>query len=102
MKIPGTKNIKPVHRDNPPDPVIEKDEPAPEKLDLIKGVTLTRLKMDGVSKPCALYDGDAPSKGAKIAFKLDNGVVYSGIVADATSADGNVLVEFKDGITPVS
>lgn len=96
------KNVKPVHRDAPPEPVVLKDEPAPEKLDLIKGVTLTRTKLDGVSAPCAIYDGDAPRKGTKIAFKLDNGVTYTGTVAGVTEADGNVLVEFKDGITPVS
>jgi len=65
-----------------------------------KGVTLTRLTQDGVSSPCALYRGSAPAKGDKIKFKLANGITYAGIVADATEADGEVLVEFKNGIQP--
>ncbi|MBO29081.1 MAG: hypothetical protein CML61_10070 [Rhodobacteraceae bacterium] len=55
----------------------------------------------GVSHPALLYSGEAPQKGASIKFILDNGVEYEGTVADATASDGNVLVEFKDGITPV-
>ena len=78
-----------------------KGVPAKKKPELIEGVTLTRIDYSGVSSPCALYDGAAPEKGERISFKLDNGITYSGIVADATEADGNVLVEFEDGITPV-
>ncbi|MBM2293745.1 hypothetical protein JQX09_17590 [Sulfitobacter pseudonitzschiae] len=69
---------------------------------LIPGVSLTRIHHDGHSPPCALYDGTAPEKGDRISFKLANGVTYTGVVADATEADGNVLVEFVDGIKPVS
>ena len=34
-------------------------------------------------------------------FAMPNGVTYSGTVADSTEADGEVLVEFTDGILPV-
>ena len=78
-----------------------KGVPKKGKPDLIKGVTLTRINQGGVSAPCALYDGEVPKKDERITFKLDNGVTYTGIVADATEADGTVLVEFKDGIAPV-
>lgn len=67
----------------------------------IKGARIVRINNDGVSAPCIVYDGEEPAKGSTIKFELDNGVTYSGKVADVTSADGNVLVEFKDGIVPV-
>lgn len=76
--------------------------PKKKKSPLIEGVTLTRIREDGHSSPCALYDGTAPEKGERISFKLANDVIYTGVVADATEADGNVLVEFVNGIKPVS
>ena len=76
--------------------------PKKKKPELIAGVKLTRVGPGtGVSTPAALYDGKAPKVGQRLHFKLANGVTYTGIVADATEADGNVLVEFKDGIKPV-
>jgi hypothetical protein len=56
---------------------------------------------DGHSPPCLSYDGLAPSAGQEIRFALENGVTYYGIVADAVEAEGNVFVEFLDGILPV-
>jgi len=84
-----------------PAPAASPDVAKAKKPELTKGVTLTRIKTDGVSAPCALFDGEAPRKGERLTFKLKNGVTYTGLVADATEADGNVLVEFKDGIAPV-
>lgn len=67
---------------------------------VIDDVQIVRTKQDGISPPCALYKGTAPDVGATIKFRLDNGVVYSGVVAEVTDAAGEVLVEFKDGIQP--
>jgi len=101
MKILGTKKIKPVHRDNPPEPVVVKDEPAPEKLELITGARLIRMPRGDQRYPAALYASTkAPAKGSKINLKMDNGTIYSGTVHDSTEADGEVLVEFRDGLTP--
>lgn len=76
-------------------------EPVKEPT-LIVGAKIVRLgRGDGHSPPCLLYDGAAPYKGEQVTFTLDNGVKYTGSVADAVEVDGNVFVEFKDGITPV-
>jgi len=53
------------------------------------------------STPAMIYKGDVPEKGAVMQFLMPNGVTYSGTVADVTEADGEVLVEFTDGILPV-
>ncbi len=71
------------------------------KPDEIEGVTLTSIRTPGRSEPAARFKGNAPEKGKTIRFTLSNGVTYSGTVADATDADGEVLVEFKDGLTPI-
>jgi len=44
---------------------------------------------------------DVPEKGDVMQFTMSNGVTYSGTVADATEADGEVLVEFISGLVPV-
>jgi predicted transcriptional regulator len=48
--------------------------------------------------PAAIYDGSAPKKGSTIKLRLGNGTLYAGEVYDATEAEGQVLVEFVDGI----
>jgi len=48
-----------------------------------------------------IYKGDVPEKGAVMQFAMPNGVTYSGTVADATEAGGEVLVEFTSGLVPV-
>jgi hypothetical protein len=48
-----------------------------------------------------IYKGDVPEKGAVMQFAMPNSVTYSGTVADATEAGGEVLVEFTNGILPV-
>lgn len=54
----------------------------------------------GPDHPAVLFKGDVPTKGGKLYVRLDNGFVYSGIVADATDVEGEVLVEFRDGLAP--
>jgi hypothetical protein len=73
---------------------------APEKpKGPIKGARLIRIARGDVRYPAAIYKGEAPAKGSKIMLKMGNGSTYSGIVHDATEADGDVIVEFRDGLT---
>jgi hypothetical protein len=70
---------------------------------LIANPKIVRIgRGDGHSPPCLSYDGPAPNVGQEISFALENGVTYCGIVADAVEADGNVFVEFENGIEPIS
>jgi len=48
-----------------------------------------------------IYNGKTPKIGDVLYFAMPNGVTYSGTVADATEADGEVLVEFTSGLVPV-
>ena len=76
---------------------------APEKpKGPIKGARLIRIARGDQRYPAAIYKGEAPAKGSKIMLKMGNGSTYSGIVHDATEADGEVIVEFRDGLTLVS
>lgn len=68
----------------------------------ITGARITHITRGDVEYPAARFKGDAPAKGSKITLKLDNGALYSGIVQDATAADGEALVEFSGGLTPVA
>jgi hypothetical protein len=68
----------------------------------ITGARLIRIPRGDQRFPAAIYKGEAPAKGSEIVLKMDNGTSYSGIVHDATDADGEVLVEFRDGLTPVA
>ena len=71
----------------------------PEKL--IVGAEVVTMPTPTGSTPAILYRGGAPKKGSVIKFTLSNGVTYSGKVADANEAEGEVLVEFTNGILPV-
>ena len=51
--------------------------------------------------PAMICNGDVPEKGDVLQFSMSNGVTYSGTVADATEAGGEVLVEFTSGLVPV-
>lgn len=55
----------------------------------------------GRKQPCLLFKGDAPDVGAKIKMQMQNGVSYQGVVADVTTVDGEHIVDFKDGVTPI-
>jgi len=75
--------------------------PTPEKpKGPVTGARLIRIQRGDKRYPAAIYKGEAPSKGSKLTLKMSNGSTYAGIVHDATDADGEVLVEFRDGIKP--
>jgi len=82
-----------------PNPVVAKP-----KSRTVEGVTLTRIRKsdDAPQHPVAQYQGEAPSVGDTLKFTLENDVTYSGKVSDTTEANGDVLAEFKDGLTPVA
>lgn len=69
----------------------------------VDGVKLGRhpLTSESAGHPFARFKGKAPKSGEVLEFKLENGVTYTGIVSEAKEADGEVLAEFKDGVTPV-
>ena len=67
----------------------------------ITGAKIVTMPTKTGSTPAMIYKGDVPEKGAVMQFLMPNGVTYSGTVVDATEADGEVLVEFTDGILPV-
>jgi len=74
----------------------------PQKIEEpITGARIIAMPTGTGSTPALIYKGsDIPKAGTKLLAKMDNGTTYSGIVADATEADGEVLVEFRDGLTP--
>ena len=67
----------------------------------ITGARIVTMPTPTGTTPAMIYNGDVPEKGAVMQFAMSNGVTYSGTVADATDADGEVLVEFTDGILPM-
>lgn len=77
------------------------DKKASVKAGPITGARLVQVPRDGLKYPAAIYRGDKPSKGSKISLKMKNGTTYEGLVHDSTEADGEVLVEFRDGLTPL-
>ena len=64
----------------------------------ITGARLTRIFRGNVGDPAAIYTGDAPSIGDTLRLVIGN-TEYSGIVLDATASDGQVIVEFVNGLT---
>ena len=67
----------------------------------ITGARIVTMPTKTGTTPAMIYNGDVPEKGAVTQFAMPNGVIYSGTVADATEADGEVLVEFTNGILPM-
>jgi hypothetical protein len=76
-------------------------EPKTTPAKLITDAQVVAMPTPTGSTPAIVYRGIEPKKGSVIKFTLGNGVTYTGTVADATNADGEVLVEFTDGILPV-
>lgn len=76
---------------------------SPASPNVVKGVKLQRLPMEAnkPSHPVAFFKGAAPKAGSTIEFTLENNVTYRGVVADATAADGEVMVEFSAPLTAV-
>lgn len=98
------KNKKDSAQEDPVE-VFEVTEEEPDKssrIQTIDGVELVRSGKGGVDAPMALFTGPEPDVGASVEFTLKNNVTYAGQVAATTEADGQVLVEFVDGIKPVT
>ncbi|WP_435170829.1 hypothetical protein [Falsirhodobacter sp. 1013] len=79
-----------------------KDEPKIEaKADAapMTGVKLIPMRVGHEMKPHARFKGEAPRKGSKLSFTLDDGVTYTGKVLAVTDLDGDVLVEFDGPLT---
>jgi len=67
----------------------------------ITGAYIVTMPTPTGTTPAMIYNGDVPENGDVLHFAMPNGVTYSGTVADATEAGGEVLVEFTNGILPV-
>jgi len=67
----------------------------------ITGARIVTMPTPTGTTPAMIYNGDVPEKGDVLQFAMSNGVTYSGTVADATEASGEVLVEFTSGLVPV-
>ena len=71
------------------------------KSKLITGARIVTMPTPTGTTPAMIYNGKAPKAGDVLHFAMSNGVTYSGMVADATEADGEVFVEFTSGLVPV-
>ena len=67
----------------------------------ITGARIVTMPTPTGTTPAMIYNGDVPEKGDVLQFAMSNDVTYSGTVADATEAGGEVLVEFTSGLVPV-
>ena len=67
----------------------------------ITGARIVTMQTPTGTTPAMFCIGDVPEKGDVLHFAMSNGVTYSGTVADATEASGEVLVEFTSGLVPV-
>ena len=67
----------------------------------IIGARIVTMPTPTGTTPAMIYNGKTPKAGDVLQFAMSNGVTYSGTVADATEADGEVLVEFTSGLDPV-
>ncbi|MEL6100475.1 MAG: hypothetical protein AAFR68_04070 [Pseudomonadota bacterium] len=61
------------------------------------------MKTGKVTQPTAIFDGPEPEAGSSFRFiGSDNGVIYTGIVAETAVIDGETVVQFEHGIRPVT
>lgn len=67
----------------------------------ITGARIVTMPTPTGTTPAMICNGDVPEKGDVLQFAMSNGVTYSGTVADATEAGGEVLVEFTSSLVPV-
>lgn len=72
--------------------------PADRPIGNVRLVTMQRD--DSTTVPAAVYRGDKPRKGSALRLLIE-GVIYEGHVADVTDHDGELLVEFVDGLAPI-
>lgn len=82
-------------------PAAPKPSAKPALPSVIAGAKLVPVRSGDITAPCLEVKGAAPSKGSKITAKLANGITYSGVVADTSTADGKTLIHFKNGIQVV-
>ena len=61
----------------------------------ITGARIVTMPTPTGTTPAMICNGDV------LQFAMSNGVTYSGTVADATEAGGEVLVEFTSSLVPV-
>ena len=76
-----------------PAPAAQKPISKPVKARLI------RIPRDGKRYPAAVFKGDEPKKGASLNIDV-GGAIYQGIVHEATAVDGEVIAEFRNGLSP--
>ena len=68
----------------------DEEKPKRKKPALIEGGMLRNVQ----NRPTLFYRGDEPEAGETIKFRLANGVTYTGKVATAVAADGEVMCDF--------
>lgn len=78
------------------------DKKSMPKSVVLKGAKIVRTKTGSVSAPELSCPLPGPDKGQTVEFTLDNGVTYCGVVADVVEVDDTAIIEFKDGISPLS
>ena len=76
-------------------------KPPRKRAGTINGARIVTMPTKTGSTPAMIYKGEVPEKGDVMQFSMPNGVTYSGTVAESTEADGEVLVEFTNGILPI-
>lgn len=80
----------------------EKRKPREKSRGTITNARLIKMPRGDVTYPAVIFAGDIPAKGEAISVTLENGVTYTGTVHDATEADGEVLAELTNGLTPTT
>ena len=84
-----------------------KKKKSPAKVDQkalpITGAKLLRVPRGDKVYPAAIFKGEGhlPAKGSNLSLKLENGITYKGCVLNVTESDGDVFVEFRDGLKPL-
>jgi len=73
-----------------------------KKTETITGARIVVMPTKTGSTPAMIYKGELPEKGDVMKFRMPNGVTYSGKIADFIESNGEILVEFTDGILPVT
>jgi hypothetical protein len=76
-----------------------KKKAAPQSFDVIR---LVKIPRGANSYPAAIFKGQVPNAGTKITLNMTNGSVYVGTVREAVKTDGEIICEFRDGLTPVA
>jgi hypothetical protein len=67
---------------------------------VITGGKITPQKVGAITSPVLTFQGEKPTEGSEIEFKLDNGVIYLGTVKEAVADKDEIMVVFEKGISP--